>query len=305
MTPVTQVKRVGFVFNPHIPEAEDLARQLAADIAARGGHAWTLAAYNERSIQAEWDHLDLVVTLGGDGTIVRIARLAAPVGVPILGVNLGRLGFLTELSPEQARERLPLYLNGDCWVEERTMLSVKLEPEAAVGYALTATGKEQARPEYIALNDVLMGRGLRVRLVHFLVRVDGVTLAEYHGDGVLVSTATGSTAYSLSAGGPVLQPELRNLLVTPVLPHLMLARSVVLPPEARLELRAKTEQEAILSVDGQIDLPLRDEAGVQVSASPYRCRFLRARPRAYFYKDLIRRMQLERLTKPLYEAPAD
>lgn len=253
-----------------------------------------LSAYDERSIQAAWDHLDLVVTLGGDGTIVRIARLAAPLGVPILGVNLGRLGFLTELSPDQARERLPLYLDGDCWVEERTMLSVELEPEAAVGNVFTATGEEPARQQYLALNDVMVGRGQRVRLVHFLVRVDGATLAEYHGDGVLVATATGSTAYSLSAGGPVLQPELRNLLLTPVLPHLMPAHSVVLPAEAKIEVIVRTEHEAILSVDGQADLPLRGKAGIRVSASPHYCRFLRARPRTYFYDGLIRRLQLGR-----------
>ncbi len=293
-TPGSPVRRVGLVFNPHVSAAEALARQLAADVTATGRLAWVLSAYDEPAIRAAWDSLELLVTLGGDGTIVRLARLAAPRGVPLVGVNLGRLGFLTDMDPAEARQRLPRYLQGDCWVEERTMLRVQPEPGGVSGPAFSSGGDEPPQAEYLALNDVLVGRGEKVRLQHLLVKVDGVQLADYAGDGVLVATATGSTAYSLSAGGPVLQPELNNLLLTPVLPHLMPSRSTVLPPDAQVEVKVRTDHGAVLSVDGQIDLPLCDGAAIRISASPHRCRFLRCRPRHYFYDDLTRRLQLGR-----------
>ncbi len=285
------MKHIGIVYNPHIPAAEDLARQLTAVAQARGVRVQLLPAGQGAAIRsADWAGLEMVVTLGGDGTIVRVARRAAPLGVPIVGVNLGRLGFLTELSPQEARQALPCYIDGACWVEERTMLAVEVPDGAAAGPALTDGSEEPVRPSYLALNDMLVGRGRRVRLIGLAVSVDGIRLAEYRGDGVLVSTPTGSTAYSYSAGGPVLHPELANLVVTPVLPHLAPARSVVLPPRAEVEVKARTDHEAVLSVDGQIDIPLRDGAAIKVSGAPCSCRFLRCRPRTYFYQNLISRL---------------
>jgi NAD+ kinase len=278
------LKRIGLVYNPHIAAGVELARQLAASITGRGDEARILSAW--APLAPEWDGLDVVVTLGGDGTIVRSARLAAPRGIPIVGINLGRLGFLAELRPEAALESLPLYVDGQCWVEERLMLQVAVDPDYLEGTPVATPGP------WLALNEAAVGRGRRMRVVRLAVRAGGQPLAEYYADGVLVATPTGSTAYSLTAGGPVLHPEMGNLLVTPLLPHLTTFRSVVLPPDTPVEVEGHTDHELELSIDGQIDLPLRDGAQVRVTTASYRCRFLRAGSRQYFYQGLAQRLRL-------------
>jgi NAD+ kinase len=247
----------------------------------------------EPATEANWHGLDLAVTFGGDGTIVRTARLAAPRSIPIVGINLGRLGFLAELKPSDARQQLPGYLNNHCWTEERLMLQIGIDVGGNVGWP----GSNQAPPvtrtgPFLALNEAAIGRGRNMRVVRLIMRVDGQVMADYYADGVLVATPTGSTAYSLSAGGPVLHPEMDNLLVTPLLPHLTAFRSVVLPSSVPVEVEVHTDHEATLSIDGQIDLPLRDGARVSVSAAEHRCRFLRAGPRQYFYQTLSQRLRL-------------
>jgi len=252
---------------------------MARHLEAGGITTWQGSAWDEVGAAPHIAGLDLIITLGGDGTILRAARMCARHGVPILGVNLGRLGFLTEVTPERWREALPRALAGDCWVEERMMLHCES----------FRAGEKHA--SYEALNDVVVSRGGLARIVHVETNVDGSRLTTYIADGVIVSTPTGSTAYALAAGGPVLPPSLRNILLIPVAPHLTLDRAVILPEGASLTLNIATDHRARLTVDGQFDQSLLDGDQVRVQASPYAGRFVRLQSRTYFYETLMEKLR--------------
>jgi NAD+ kinase len=221
---------------------------------------------------------DLLVTLGGDGSILRAARTAAPHDAPILGVNLGRVGFLTEAELQTWRDVLSRALAGDYWVEERMMLGV-----------VARRGREMlGRAE--ALNDVVVGRGARARVVHLYAEVDGGHLATYVADGLIVATPTGSTAYAMAAGGPVLPPQLRNILLVPVAPHLSMERPIVLSEGVTVRITVTGGRPAVLTVDGEIQAQLESEDEVVVEASPHVARFARVQEKTYFYKTLVERL---------------
>jgi NAD+ kinase len=164
-----------------------MAQEMVDWLVARGVSAWQASSWDEAAVEAEIENLDLVITLGGDGTILRAARMGACHGVPILGLNLGRLGFLAELQPEGWQPRLERMLDGDFWVEQRMMLHAQF----------LQNGK--CRRAFEALNDVVVSRGGLARMVRLTAYVDGGCLATYAADGLIISTATGSTAYALAA----------------------------------------------------------------------------------------------------------
>jgi NAD+ kinase len=222
---------------------------------------------------------DLIVVVGGDGSMLRSGSLAARDGVPILGINLGRLGFLGEVPPEDWPEALERVLAGEGWLETRMMLHVA---HARAGQALGS---------YEALNEAVVGRGALARPVRLQTRIDGDELTTYVADGLIISTPTGSTAYALAAGGPILPPELRNILLIAIAPHLSMDRAIVLPQDSSVEVIVHTDHQAILTADGHYEVPLRDGDHVSVRMSDYVTRFVRVRPRNYFYASLVRRMQ--------------
>jgi NAD+ kinase len=186
--------------------------------------------------------LDVLLTLGGDGTLLRGARLISPRKVPILGVNLGHLGFLTCCPPDQLAPALMRFARRDYFVESRMAIRSRV---------LDAFGKE--RHSFIALNDVVLHKGGFARVVELRVSAYGETIATYGADGVVISTPTGSTAYSLSAGGPVVFPTLEALVVTPVSPHALAIRPVILPPEAEVTVQAEGfPDELLVTIDGQV-----------------------------------------------------
>jgi NAD+ kinase len=221
---------------------------------------------------------DLLVTLGGDGSILQAARLAAPYCVVILGINLGRVGFLSEAETSQWTSVLTRALAGDYWVEERMMLRV------------TAWRGDEMVSEAEALNDAVVGRGARGRAVHLRADVDGGALATYVADGLIVATPTGSTAYALAAGGPILPPELRNILLVPVAPHLSMERPIVLAEGVTVRITVVGRRPAVLMVDGQPETRLEYRDVVSVEASPHAACFARVREQTYFYKTLVNRL---------------
>jgi NAD+ kinase len=271
------VNTIGILYNDRVAQARPLAEEMAAWIEQRGRQVQVCTTYDALGTLC-WQETDLLVTLGGDGSILRAAQAAAPYGTPILGVNLGRVGFLTEADPGTWRDVLSRALVGDYWVEERMMLR-------AVAHR---GGDELGQAE--ALNDVVVGRGARARVVQLRAEVDGGYLATYVADGLIVATPTGSTAYALAAGGPILPPQLRNILLVPVAPHLSMARPIVLSQGVTVRITVTGGRPAVLTVDGKVQAELQSRDYVVVGASPHVARFARVREQTYFYKTLVSRL---------------
>jgi NAD+ kinase len=207
--------------------------------------------------------LNFVVVLGGDGTLLSAARAVAKAGIPVLGVNLGSLGFLTEVPLEELYPTLEGIEASCCYVETRSMVRCEVVRDNAV----------MAR--FDAVNDVVVGKASIARLNHCDVYVDGVFVSSYQADSLIVSTPTGSTAYSLAAGGPILMPSVDAFVITPVSAHSLTHRSLVVPDSSEIEIVAKTgDDEAYLSVDGQIGMPLEDEDRLRCRKAEYRVKLL-------------------------------
>jgi NAD+ kinase len=244
---------------------------------------WVASAWDEEATRGHAEDTDLIISIGGDGTVLRAARAIVPHDVFLLGVNMGRLGFLTELDQSEALERLPDILGGKARIEERAILHADLLPVG--GGPASAEGAH-----FHALNDVVLGRASLGRTVQVTVLVDGSRIADYRADGVVVATATGSTAYALSTGGPILHPESREIVLTPVAPHLVPRNAMVLPADAEVELRLALGQSAVLSIDGESDIDISPEVVVRVTASDHLARFLRLSHTIEFYARVARRL---------------
>lgn len=273
------IARVGILYHPKIPPTQQVAREIADFVGQQDVSAWLASTWDEPRVRDQVEHLDLALVLGGDGSILRTARMVAPHGVPIVGLNMGRLGFLSELTPDNWRARLPSILVGEFWIEERMMLCAEAQRHG------TTFG------DYEALNDVVISRGSLARMIRVHTHIDGGHLVTYAADGVIVATPTGSTAYALAVGGPIMPPELHNILLIPIAPHLSLERAIVLSEGAVVDLRISTDHEAILTVDGQFAFALADGDRIVVRASPYQARFARVQERTYFYKTLMTRLR--------------
>lgn len=220
---------------------------------------------------------DLFITIGGDGTMLRSAQLCAPLGIPILGIHLGRLGFLIQVRHKEWPQALDRLLGGDFWIENRMMiLAAHIRDGALQG-------------SWHALNEAAVVRGMQVRPVHLSASVDGSLLTTYVADGLIAATATGSTAYALASGGPILPPELRNILLVPIAPHLSVDRAVVLSEGTAVNILV-SEGEAMLSVDGQNPIPLAVGDLVNVRAGDFTAKFVRFGDPAYFYRNLTAHM---------------
>jgi NAD+ kinase len=204
--------------------------------------------------------------------------LGGPSGVPILGINLGRFGFLTEIAQDQWEEFLPRMLAGDYWLEKRMMLC------AEQWRAGSLLGK------WDVLNEVVVSRGQIIRPVRVTAHVDGRFLTTYVADALIAATPTGSTAYALAAGGPILPPELRNILLVPVAPHLSLDRAIVLAEGSSVSITVDVDHQAVFSVDGQLPIGLTSDDRVHVYASPHVVKFIRFQDPGYFYRNLTPHM---------------
>jgi len=273
------MKRIGILHHPKIPQSVPLAEEICDWLEARGLCHWHASSWDEALVEQEIENIELLITLGGDGTILRAARMGACHGVPILGLNLGRLGFLAELQPEGWQSKLDQMLAGSYWVEERLMLHAQFLQNG------------EFRRSFEALNEVVVSRGSLARMVRLTAYVDGGYLTAYASDGLIISTPTGSTAYALAVGGPILPPELHNILVIPIAPHLSLDRAVVLAEGSTVSVEVSTDHTAMLTIDGQFEVELQDEDRVIIKASPHRACFIRMQEPTYFYRTLMARLR--------------
>lgn len=219
---------------------------------------------------------DLLIGIGGDGTLLSAARSAGPLGVPILGINFGSLGFLTELQPDESFAGLKAVLSGNYTVEERRALRVRHLRGGTL------------QSEYAVLNDAVLAKSTLARMILIEVRVDDEHVATYTSDGLIVSTPTGSTAYSLSAGGPILDPRMSAFVITPICPHTMTHRPLVVPGSVRVEIFLRGAGEAVyLTLDGQIGLPFENDDSLTIDDHPSPVRLVRVSHRPFF--EILRR----------------
>ena len=271
---------IGFVYNALVEGAHGLIDSLIADLDLLS-RTWVSSAYDLPSHEDKLDQTSLVVVAGGDGTLLRTVHSIAAHSIPIVAVNMGRVGFMSELRVEEAASRLSSYIDEDVRVERRMMLRATVtDPDGAV--VLTAN----------ALNDVVVGRKGVAHLLNIDTDVDGEFLTTYRADGVIVSTPTGSTGYALSAGGPIFFPEARMMMLQPVAAHTGLRDGLVLPYDTEVVLSAARGARALLSVDGMEDVELGPSFKVSISRSPYEALFLRSKPETAFYRELTRRLGL-------------
>jgi NAD+ kinase len=271
---------------PKMPEAFTEAEAMSAFLKEKGIEAPVGSLYDE-DLRKRVKHgeFDMLIAVGGDGSVLRAGHLCAPSGLPILGVNLGRLGFLIQIDRKEWRAYFEKLLSGEAWIENRMMLRAEhLRAGESLGHSN-------------ALNEVVVGRGQNLRPVRLTAFVDTRQLASYVADGLIASTATGSTAYALAAGGPILPPELRNILLVPIAPHLSVDRAVVLAAGSSVKIVTKSEN-AVMSVDGQPPTPLMEDDQVMVTAADVSAQFVRFGDPGYFYRNITMHMNENSLGLP-------
>ncbi len=271
--------RLAFIYNPKIAHTFDAAPEWADLVASFGApNPLVISAFDEEQIRDVFGSADLIVTLGGDGTLVRFARLAAPFRAPILGVQYGRVGFLSELRPEEFAARARDIVEGRFWVEERVML-----------HATHQRGDANLR-EIDSLNDIVMSRAQPARVIYVIACIDQGCVGEFTCDGAIIATATGSTAYSFACGGPILPPSHQSYLLTLIAPYLNPIRSIVIPSQATVTLQLNSSQPASLTIDGQEDFDLQKGDQVVVRRSERAARFARLGSQNYFFETLRTRL---------------
>ncbi|HUG38540.1 MAG TPA: NAD(+)/NADH kinase [Candidatus Limnocylindrales bacterium] len=214
--------------------------------------------------------VDLLLVLGGDGTLLSMARLVGDLGVPILGVNLGGLGFLTALTVDDLFPALEAVLAGGLVTEERTMLAARVFRQG------------ERLGEYVALNDVVITKSAMSRIINLEVSVEGQFATSYRADGLIVSTPTGSTAYCLSAGGPIVFPTMDAVVLIPICSHTLTNRPIVLPGRLSVEVKLITDQDVMLTLDGQVGFALKQADVVEIRPAAARIRLLRTPPKHFF-----------------------
>jgi len=269
-------QRIAIAVHPKNTQAFTLGEKIAAYL-EKDGKQVILGKMDEAKLR---DNLgdgcqDMLIAMGGDGTMLRAGHICAPSKVPILGINLGRYGFLTEIQRDEWQDALKRVFSGDYWLEERMMLSAELfRGEKSIG-------------KWTALNDAVISRGETIRPVQFEISVNDRLLSSIVADAIIASTATGSTAYAMAAGGPILSPELRNIILVPVAPHLSIEQSLVLSESVHVSVTVYTSHQAVISIDGQPAIHLESQDRIEIVASDHAVNFIRFQDPGYFYRNLI------------------
>ena len=273
-----------------MPATKEKAEEVIQELSLDDG-TWLASAGDLPDSAHELENTSLVVVVGGDGTILRAIRAISPFNVPVVGIKMGKVGFMAELNPEEAISRLPEFISfisqekqpeTPIRVEERMMIEANIMP---------STGT-QPRIAVHALNDITVGTSKAARLVELKASVNRVHLTNYRADAVIISTATGSTGYALSAGGPIVFPEAQMMILQPVAAHTGLRDGLILAPDSLIELEASDGYQASISADGFVDSVLESGEKVIIRRSPHTAKFLRAHQPDFFYTALNMRLGL-------------
>jgi NAD+ kinase len=273
------MKKFGIVYHPLNEGALSTARQIEAFLVSRGLSAWLCSAWEGDSLKLNLPKADCAIAVGGDGTILRTVQAIVPHAIPIIGVNLGKLGFLTEIAPDGVIENLSVLLDGEGWRDERAMLEAKLLDNQ----------RHEMRSFYV-LNDIVVARGEIARIINITASIDDELLTTYKSDGVICATATGSTGYSMAAGGPILHPQSPDYILSPVMPHMSFDKTLIIPSKSTVRLQVSAIHKAVLSVDGHISLPMNGGDMVEVKHSSIKTCFLRLNPQS-FYSTLEKKLK--------------
>jgi NAD+ kinase len=271
------VRRIGFAYNPTIEATVELAARASGWCRRHGVDEWQAQAGDTETLDAELRTTDALVVLGGDGTFLRAARAVAEVDVPLIGINLGKVGFLSKAEASDLEPVLERITAGEFSIDERLAIEGRILRQGL--------GDDAAR--HVALNDIVIARGSLARVCRLDVSIDDSHLATFIADGLVVASPTGSTGYSFSAGGPILDPASRNLVVTPIAAYLSAIRSVVVSPQQVVRCRVVDAFEALVSVDGREDLPIAVGDVVEVRALDRPIRLIEPKGAQPFW-DLLR-----------------
>jgi NAD+ kinase len=271
------MKKIGIICKTGIAEPSEILKGLLPWLRQKNCEAYvdieTASILNiEGFSRSEIPSLvDIIVVLGGDGTMLSVCRLVGDKGIPILGANIGGLGFLTEVQKDELYEFFENVLAGECPIEERIMLTTYVHRN------------NERIAEYIVMNDVVVNKGALARIIDLETYINHAYVTTFKADGLIVSTPTGSTAYALSAGGPILYPTLSSIVLVPICPHTLTNRPIVLPDDVIIEiiLRSQTE-DVFLTLDGQVGFPLKLNDIVEVRKSPFKTKLLTPCKKDYF-----------------------
>jgi NAD+ kinase len=273
------VQRIGVIYNPLSEPSMSFSLLLTEWLQARGLEVWRGVSNDGLEQVEQLRGADLLVALGGDGTVLRATRIGIQTGIPVLPVAMGRLSFMAELQPYEVYDGLSMLLNGEGWLDARTLLTATVYQHA------------QEPQEFTALNEVMVARGDINRTVTLDVDIYNTRLIRYHADGVLVATATGSTAYALAAGGPIIDPRSRALVLVPIAAHLTNINSLVTHEDATITLTLRSRHAAMFSADGRNSISLSEGDSIVVKRSEQVCTFARVHPPSAFYSRLTQQLR--------------
>jgi len=270
------MRNIGIFVKKGVPEAIDVVRDLLKCLRGKRMKAFVesgaarvlgIKGYQRRTIPSK---VDIIIVFGGDGTLLSVTRLVGKRSIPILGVNLGGLGFITEISKEEICRDVSIILSGKCEFEERIMLQAEV------------IRKRKKYKRYNALNDVVINKSAIARMIELDIRINRQDVTTFRADGLIISTPTGSTAYSLSAGGPIMYPTLESFLVTPICPHTLTSRPIVIPDDFVLDIVVRKGDDVYLTIDGQEGCALQVKDRVSIRKADFKTRFLHLYDRDYF-----------------------
>ncbi|MEE4195958.1 MAG: NAD(+)/NADH kinase [Anaerolineae bacterium] len=288
-------RHIAIITHPTSEEARELSREVErffSEELHRDVCVYTIEDEEPPQCLME-EPVDLVISVGGDGTMLRASHVCGPRNIPLIGINLGRLGFLTELTPEDWKPTLESFFTGklDPRIEERMMLHGIHSREGKV------------LNEWDVLNELVVVRGRFVRPITLSVSVNHTPIVGYVADGLIIASATGSTAYALAVGGPILLPEMRNMIVIPISPHFSIDRAFVLTDEDTVSIRLDTDHEAVISPDGKQSVMILNGDVLTITASKYAVKFVRFSNKRSFYRNLMQYLEKNPIALKMNEGP--